>query len=210
MSDLLFPLLLGVGWGTTIMPHHFFSKQVARSGREVRVQHGSQPVTKIKICYYDDGFLSQAPGADPGDGSVAYSDFDTMLGFFNYHGGGFQSFLFQGVNQRERAHYMRQGELQFKGDGGTASFQLVRNRGIWAEAIYWPVNPDGIRERCGAGPRQITALGNGAFQLAAAPAIGALVTADFTFAYRCTFDCEEMEFKLDRWLLERGDAPDHR
>jgi hypothetical protein len=41
----------------------------------------------------------------------------------------------------------------------------------------------------------VVALGNGQFQLSAAPAANALVSADFTFAYRCTFDKEEMDFK---------------
>jgi hypothetical protein len=100
VSDLIFPLLRGVGWGTTITPHHFYGTQVARSGRSVRAQFASQPVMKILVSYSDDGFLSEdKPQPDPA-GNVVYNDFDTMFGFFNYHGAGFQSFLFQGVNLR--------------------------------------------------------------------------------------------------------------
>ncbi len=195
MSDLIFPLLSGVGWGTKLTPHHFFGKQVARSGRSVRAQFASQPVVKFSISYSDQGFLSEDAGNPSDDGSAVYSDFETMLGFFNYHGGGFQSFLFQGVNCRERKQYTREGELQFKGDGATTIFQLVRNLGIWAQSMY---SPQGAPTIYVAGaeldPVDVTALGNGMFQLSAAPANGALVTADFTFAYRCVFDAEEIEF----------------
>jgi hypothetical protein len=188
-----------VGWNSSVAPHHFFSTQTARSGRTVRAQHASQPVTKISISYSDEGFLSEdAPKPAP-DGSAVYNDFDTMYGFFNYHGGGFQSFLFQGVNAREQRKYTRHGERQFVGDGATTVFQLVRNIGIWPESIYWPQNAPAIYV---AGVAQaaanVTALGNGQFQLSAAPAANALVTADFTFAYRCVFDAEEMEFK--EWM----------
>jgi uncharacterized protein (TIGR02217 family) len=189
-------MLLGVGWGTELVPHHYFGKQTARSGRTVRAQWASQPTTKMKIVYSDDGFLSEEKPRPAADGSAVYSDFDTMLGFFNYHGGGFQSFLFQGVNARERRKYTRHGERQFTGDGATTSFQLVRNLGIWAEAIYWPqgaptVYVGGVQQN----PASVTALGNGMYQLAAAPAANVLVTADFSFAYRCVFDAEEISFK---------------
>jgi uncharacterized protein (TIGR02217 family) len=196
VSNLLFPRLIGVGWGTTITPHHFYGQTVARSGRSVRSQFASQPVTKISVSYSDDGWLSEEKPKAAVDGSAVYNDFETMLGFFNYHGGGFQSFLFQGVSDRERGKYRRHGELQFKGDGATAQFQLVRNVGIWAEAIYWPsANPTvyvaGVQQAAG----NVTALGNGMFQLSVAPALNALVSADFTFSYRCVFDKEEMDFK---------------
>jgi uncharacterized protein (TIGR02217 family) len=195
VSDLIFPLLRGVGWNTKLTPHHFFGKQQARSGRTVRAQFSSQPVMKISISYSDQGFLSEDPGQPSDDGTAVYSDFETMLGFFNYHGGGFQSFLFQGVNCRERKQFTRAGELQFTGDSATTTFQLVRNLGIWAQAIYCPQGAPTIYVG-GAqqAPANVTALGNGMFQLSAAPAAGALITADFTFAYRCVFDAEELEF----------------
>ena len=196
MSNLIFPRLRGVGWGTTITPHHFYGTTTARSGRTVRAQFSRHPVTKISISYSDDGYLSEEKPKPAGDGSVAYDDFTTMLGFFNYHGGGFQSFLFQGVNDRERHKYRRHGELQFTGDGATGGFQLVRNVGIWQEAIYWPsANPTVYVAGVQQAAANVTALGNGMFQLSAAPAVGALVTADFVFAYRCVFDKEEMDFK---------------
>ena len=196
MSNLFFPKLRGVGWGASITPHHFFSTTTARSGRTVRALHAQQPVTKISISYSDQGFLDEdAPRASK-DGSAVYSDFDTMFGFFNYHNSGFQSFLFQGVNAHEQRKFTRHGERQFVGDGATAVFQLVRNIGIWAEAVYWPQS---VPEVYVAGalipPANVTALGNGKYQLAAAPALNALVIANFAFAYRCVFDAEEMEFK---------------
>ncbi len=198
MSNLVFPRLLGVGWGTTITPHHFYGSQARRSGRSVRSQFAGQPITKIAISYSDsdDGFLSEDKPQPSKDGSPVYNDFETMYGFFNFHGGGFQSFLFQGVNDRERKKYNRHGERQFVGDGATAQFQLVRNIGIWAEAIYWPsaaptVYVAGVQQPAA----NVVAVGNGMYQLAAAPAANALVTADFTFAYRCVFDKEEMDFK---------------
>lgn len=185
MSDLLFPMLAGVGWNTKVAPHHFFGKQQARSGRTVRAQFAGQPVLKFTVSYSDEGFLADDP-------AVSSTDFETMFGFFNYHGGGFQSFLFQGVNTREQARFTRTAEAQFTGDGATASFQLVRNIGIWQEAVYHPqaaptVYVNGVETA-------VTAQGNGVYLFAAAPAAAALITADFTFAYRCVFDAEEIEF----------------
>jgi len=343
VSNLFFPKLRGVGWGASITPHHFFSKQVARSGRSVRALHAGQPVTKISISYSDEGFLDEVAPKASKDGSAVYNDFETMFGFFNYHNAGFQSFLFQGVNAHEQRRFTRHGERQFVGDGATTTFQLVRNIGIWPEAVYWPQSvpevyvggvsvaagfgnlaanpsfaldlsgwinngfvwwggpghngvagycccPSGSASPCtlasnavpcapgdsfyaeawvfgpgsagyGAvsisfydvngtglyfpasnqvatpgwqlcslnvvapanavsarvvleavgsggnnisfddavlhrtGPGTFSDLGNGQYQLAAAPAQNALVTANFTFAYRCVFDAEEMEFK---------------
>ncbi len=196
MSNLLFPRLRGVGWDSSITPHHFFGKQQARSGRSVRVQFARQPLTKISISYSDQGFLSEDAPKASHDGSPVYNDFETMYGFFNYHGGGFQSFLFQGVNAREQSKFTRRGERQFVGNGENAQFQLVRNIGIWAEAIYWPVAAPIIRVGGVEQPAaNVQALGNGMYQLAAPPAVKALVSADFTFAYRCVFDTDEMEFR---------------
>jgi len=196
VSTLLFPRLKGVGWGTTIAHNHFYTDVIARSGRSVSVQHAAQPVTKITISYSDDGFLDDFKPAPTKDGSVVYSDYITMLGFFNYHGGGAQRFLFQGVSDRERREYSRRGERQFIGDGATKIFQLVRNVGIFAESIYWPmaaptVYVNGVAQAAAS----ITALGNGQYQFAGAPAANAVVTADFVFAYRCKFDAKELSFK---------------
>jgi hypothetical protein len=196
MSNLIFPQLKGVGWGSKLTPQFSNGKQAARSGRSVRAKFRNQPLTKISIVYSGgsggSGYLSdsQPPAAD--DGSVVFSDFETMYGFFCSHGGDFESFLFQGANQDDAKKFARSGELQFVGDGATTDFQLLAHIGIWSQFVYWPQGLP-IVYVSGA-PVAVTALGNGMFRLGAAPAIGAPVTADFVFAFRCIFDAAEIDF----------------
>lgn len=189
MSNLIFPRLRGVGWDTKIAPQWDTGRSPAKSGREVTIQYRSQPRTKITLQFE---FLRDSDPVAADDGSVVYTDFDTMLGFFNQHGGAAQSFYFQGVNGIDLAKYSLIEETIGTGDGATTDFQLQRDVGGWQEFIYYPQGTpvlyvDGVET--GA-----TDQGKGVFRFASAPANGALVTADFTFAYRCRFDEDAIEF----------------
>jgi hypothetical protein len=196
MSDLFFPKLRGVGWGTKITPQFATGKQEARSGRTVRTRFRDQPLTKLSIVYSGgsggSGYLSDQAPPPADDGSVVFSDLDTMFGFFCFHGGGFESFLFHGVNDADSSQFTRNGELQFVGDGARRDFQLIGHRGIWSEAIYWPQGAPVVS--VGGAETAVSALGKGMYRLPAAPAPGTPVMADFVFAYRCTFNTDECVF----------------
>jgi uncharacterized protein (TIGR02217 family) len=204
MSNLLFPKLRGVGWNFHIAPQWSTGIQNARSGRSVRTKFRSQPLLKITISFgtSDDAFLSDKQPKPSADGSAVYSDFETLFGFLNRHGGEHESFLFQGLNAIDLAKFTRLGELIATADGVTTDFQLVRNVGGWLEAVYWPQGPvviyvDGVATAA-------TDLGKGKYRIAA-PTAGQLVTADFTLAYRVRFDADEIDF--NNWMAYFWEAP---
>lgn len=152
---------------------------------------------KLTISYgtTDDGFLSDKPPAPSSDGSPVYSDFETLFGFINLHGGEAESFLFQGLNTIDGAKFVRQGEVIGTGDGATTDFQLVRDIGGWKEYVYWPqgdvvINVAGL-------PVSATDLGKGVYRITA-PTAGQVVSADFTFAYRVKVDADDIDF--NNWM----------
>jgi uncharacterized protein (TIGR02217 family) len=211
MSNLRFPQLRGVAWNIHLAPQWKTGRQESRSGREVATRFRVQPRMKITLSYGtgDDGFLSDRQPKPADDGSVVYSDFDTMFGFLNMHGGEHDTFLFQGVNAIDLKKYVRTGESIGTGDGATTDFQLQRDLGGWKETVYWVLNTpvfyiDGIP----VDPANVTDLGHGKYRLSAAPANGALITADFTFAHRCRFDADEIDFaNWSAYFWECGTVP---
>lgn len=191
MSDLIFPQLRGVAWGTTLTPQWKTTRSPKDSGRSVRIKRRRQPLTKLNIQYE---FLRDGAAVPSDDGSVVYSDFETMLGFFNLHGGAFESFLFQGVNAREKAKYTVAGQLVGTSDGVQAHWQLVRNVGGFLEEIYCPIGTPKFYDN-GEEIEDVYVVGEGNGKYTIGPlAEGHELTADFTFAYRCTFDEDEVEF----------------
>lgn len=193
MSNLLFPRLRGVAWNMHLAAQWAAGKQTARSGREVTTRYRSQPRMKITLSYgqTDDGFLSDKQPAPSDDGSAVYSDFKTLFGFLNQHGGEAESFLFQGVNAIDRAEFTRQAEFLATGDGIQTDFQLVRDVGGWKEKIVYPQGDIVIYVNGTA--VAATDLGRGLYRIAA-PGAGQTVTGDFTFAYRVNFDADEVDF----------------
>jgi uncharacterized protein (TIGR02217 family) len=193
MTNLVFPRLRGVEWGTRFIPTWKTDLQEARSGRDTTARRWLNPRYRVELTY--EFFGEQQPAAAD-DGSAVFSDLDTIMGFFNLMAGQADTFLYQGVNDIDAARFVVQGQPIATGNGVTTDFQLVRSVGPATEWVQNPMAPPTFYSG-GAeiDPSAITDLGKGKYRLAPAPANGAPVMADFTWAFRCRFNADEVEFE---------------
>lgn len=122
MSNVLFPTFRGLTWNVIKQPTFQTIIQTGASGREVRVTKRVNPIWEFEFTYsiLDDTFI---------DGS-GYSELRDLMGFFMQRQGAFDSFLYNDPTDNSVT-----GQLIATGDGSTASFQLVRNFGGFAEAM---------------------------------------------------------------------------
>lgn len=119
MSQALFPNLIGLGWDVVRTPTWSTNVQRTVSGREVRTSYYAAPIYKYSLGY---NVLRQG---------AAFLEWQTLMGFYNARGGGYDSFLFDDPND-DTVTAMAFGT----GDGVTTAFQLKRTLGGFAEPIY--------------------------------------------------------------------------
>jgi uncharacterized protein (TIGR02217 family) len=208
MSDPIFPKLRGIKWGTRLTPKFKTTRLTSMSGSETSFANQQQPRWGINLEYE---FLSEKQPPPPNEETddPVYSDLETMLGFFCARLGANGTFLFNGVNDIDAKRFAVTDQKLGTGDGAITDFQLVRSIGEFLEVIQ---NPFGVPTFCvneaevDAG--DVTDLGNGKFRLAAAPAVDAMVTADFNFAYLCKFDDDQIELaNFMAYFWECGSIP---
>lgn len=167
MSNAVFPGLIGETYPVT--RRSVFSTRVQRSvsGREVRIADYPYPIWEWTLPF---DYLS-------------VSDRATLVGFIAARQGSYESFLFSDASDNSVT-----GEAIGTGDGSTTAFQLVRSLGDLVEPILAPhilsaVYLNGISEASGWSVDSDT----GILTFTTAPAVGAAISADFTFRFRCRF-----------------------
>jgi uncharacterized protein (TIGR02217 family) len=193
MSNLLFPKIKGLGWSVVINPTFSTDIQQALSAREVRIQNFVNPVWEFTLTYE---YLLNDPRTRDENGNTPL---ETLAGFFLARGGQFDTFLLNLsdlTGRQEDSVYSGQPCLNmttlntYFGDGSTASFQLTRNLGGFAEACQNPANQSALVYVGGVAKTQGVdyTISNGVVLFAGPPGAGVPVTADFTFLYRVRFD----------------------
>jgi uncharacterized protein (TIGR02217 family) len=166
----------------------------AASGRETGVSWREMPTYEFEIDFeYLDG----------NNYTTGQSDFDKLYGLFQErHGNLLPFYLNLSQLTLKTADYAVTGQTIGTGDGSTINFQLCRTVGTYLEPLQVP-DPDadpptiyvaGVKKTA---TTDYTLLTKGIIQFVAAPASGALITADIDFVYCCRFDAEEQEF--DQW-----------
>lgn len=188
MSTSIFPTLAGLGWSVTRREMWKTRTQEAISGKETRIADWSYPRHQWTLGF---DFLRQ--GALSG---ASYAEFVELAGFFDLRQGSFDSFLYADADDNAVA-----GQGLGSGDGTTTRFQLVRGFGGFVEPILAPnavsaVYLGGVAQS----PSGYTVNGwgtsaPGTLAFTAAPAIGAVVTADFSFFFPCRFAADQMDFE---------------
>jgi uncharacterized protein (TIGR02217 family) len=168
MTLPLFPALPGIGWSSFKRP--IFSTRVAThlSGREVRAVEYVYPLYEFELTIE----LLRA-GAE--------QELQTLLGFFLACQGQFAPFRYLDPGDHSAA-----GQSLGLGDGVTNTFTGLRDLGGWIEPVGTIESVQALYLNGVAQSGGWSVAGN-AIVFATAPAAGARISADFTFAYLCRF-----------------------
>jgi uncharacterized protein (TIGR02217 family) len=190
MSNVVFPVLPGLGWSVTKTPHWSTVIQKAVSGKELRAALMSYPLYRIALTYE----VLRA--------GAAYAELQTLIGFFNNRQGAFDSFLYDDTSDNTvTAHSFGTG------NGSTTAFQLVRALGGNTEPVMnLNSNPSIYVAGALKTPTTDYTLNNGMVTFAAAPANGAALTWTGGYYYRCRFlqDSADFEnFLYQLWTLKK-------
>jgi len=191
------PILPGLSWSRHKKPG--FSTRVAAhvSGREVRVALMSYPLYEFEAAYGGLTSLSSPTAASAGLGA---SSLQSLMGFFLQLQGQFGTFLYTDPDDNSVT-----AQAFATGDGATTSFTMMRSLGGFLEPVGWvtgivAVYLDGTPQSSG---HTFTAPNTLAFS--SAPGFGAVVSADFSYAFNCRFLDDQMdfeEFMSNLWKLE--------
>jgi uncharacterized protein (TIGR02217 family) len=174
MSTAVFPTLSGLGWDVVRTPIWSTQVQTNVSGKESAVGYWSYPRWQWELTY---NYLRCGP-----INGTTYSEFQSLVGFYNARRGRMDSFLYQDADDNAVT-----GQQIGVGNGSTV-FQLARSFGGFAEPIFAPllvsnIYVNGVNK---AGHWTVSNWGSatpGVVTLDAAPAAGQPVTADFSYYF---------------------------
>lgn len=196
---LIFPTLPGLAWSVTKTPTFQTRIQRAASGRELRALDYPYPLWQFALVY---DFLRDDPVA-------GHDELKTLMGFFMLCQGAFGTFLFQ-----DPSDFQVIGQQIGTGDASTTVFQLQRAIGaalpdggffepIVAPNVVNAVYLDGITQDAAS---YVVDPDTGSVTFNIAPGGGLIITADFTYYFRCRFvddryDFENFMYRL--WQLKK-------
>jgi len=186
MSNAVYPALPGLTFGVqrSIIPPPV-QVRTTPSRREFRARDATLPLYGYSLVYE---FLRS---------NAAWSELQTLVGFYNLRGGPFDTFLF--TDPDDSAATLA---LFGTGDGATVAFQLLRSFGGFAEAVN---DVNGAPSIYKAGTLQssgYTISATGLVTFSTAPTTGQLLTWSGAFYRRCRFKGEQLDttkFMQDLW-----------
>lgn len=166
MSNQHFPVLPGLKFPVGKEPMWETSKFPTAAGREYRSSYWTYPKWLITLEFE---FIQRST-----------SDYGALVGFFNYHGGDRETFLYDDPDDNTVT------AASFGlGDGTTTQFALTHAIGAFSEPVGY-ATPSQITVN--ASPTSAyTLLSNRMVQFTAPPASGAVLAWSGTFAYRTRF-----------------------
>jgi len=196
---LVFPALPGLAWSVTKSPTFQTRIQRAASGRELRALDYPYPLWQFTLVF---DLLRDNPAA-------GYDELRTLMGFFMLCQGAFGTFLFRDPSDDRVA-----GQQIGVGNASTTVFQLRRAMGTTLPG-------DGFQEPILA-PNVVSAVylngitqsqasysvdpNTGLVTFVTAPASGLIISADFSYYFRCRFveDSYVFEnFMFQLWQLKK-------
>lgn len=192
-----FPALPGLAWSVTKEPAWKTRIQKSVSGRERRAQDQALPLWTWTLTF---NFLRDQE-------ALGYNELRELMGFHAQQQGAFLPFLYTDPTDNAVT-----GQVLGTGNGSQTQFQLVRTLdaalpgGGYAEPI---TNPTAVSAVYANG---VQTSGNtfnfttGILTCAAAPANGAVVTADFTYAFQVRFADDSASFEnflFQLWRLKQ-------
>jgi uncharacterized protein (TIGR02217 family) len=196
---LVFPTLPGLTWSVTKTPTFQTRIQRAASGRELRALDYPYPLWQFALVY---DFLRDNPEA-------GYDELRTLIGFFMLCQGAFGTFLFQDPSDCQVV-----GQQIGIGNASTAVFQLQRAMGatlpgggflepVVAPNVVAAIYFDGITQN----PATYNVdPDDGRVTFSSAPGSGLIISADFTYYFRCRFTDDKYDFDnfmYQLWQLKK-------
>ena len=179
-----FPTLAGQGWSVHKRPT--FSTRVAShvSGREVRGALYAATLYEFELTF--DALASTPTTALSGLGPTSMQ---ALLGFYLQCQGQLATFLYV-----DPTDSLAIGQVIATGDGTTASFTLVRTLGAFTEPVSYVTQVHAVYVN-GAAQSGYSLAAPNVVAFAAAPSAGAIVSADFTYAFLCRFLDDQQDFE---------------
>ena len=200
MADIgIFPSLPGLAWSVTKTPTFQTRIQRAVSGRELRALDYPYPLWQFTLVF---DLLRDNPTA-------GYDELRTLMGFFMLCQGAYGTFLFE-----DPSDYRVTGQQIGIGNASTTVFQLQRAMGAtlpgggFLEPIVAPnvvnaVYLDGITQNSGT---YSVDPSTGLVTFSIAPASGLIITADYSYYFRCRFTDDSYPFEnfmFQLWQLKK-------
>jgi uncharacterized protein (TIGR02217 family) len=197
---LIFPALPGLAWNVTKTPTFQTRIQRAVSGRELRALDYPYPLWQFALVY---DFLRDNPAA-------GYDELRSLLGFFMLCQGAFGTFLFQDPSDWKVA-----GQEIGAGNASTTVFQLQRAMGaaLSGGGFFEPITAPNLASERDlpqwnyARPDELQRRSHkGLVTFETAPGSGLIITADFTYYFRCRFTEDKYDFEnfmLRLWQLKK-------
>lgn len=179
MSNAIFPTFPGLQYDRKRIPKWSTLVQTSVSGKETRIALWSYPRYTYSVSF---DLLRSA---------AAFTELQTLMGFFNLRQGSFDTWLFDDPEDDSVT-----AQWIGVGDGHTLSFQLVRSYGAWTDPIkdvqvMSNVYLAGVNQTSG------WSVGStGLLTFTTAPGSGVAITATFSYYWRCRFLADEYEFNL--------------
>ena len=185
---LIFPTLPGLAWNVTKTPTFQTRIQRAASGRELRALDYPYPLWQFALVY---DFLRDNPAA-------GYDELRTLVGFFMLCQGAFGTFLFEDPSDSQVT-----GQQIGIGNASTTVFQLQRAMGTTPPGggFFEPIQaPNFVRAVYLNGITQNPTTYSvdpttGLVTFSTAPGSGMIITADFTYYFRCRFTDDKYDFE---------------
>ncbi len=185
---MIFPELPGLSWSVTKSPTFQTRVQRAASGRELRALDYPYPLWQFTLSF---AFLRDNPEA-------GLDEFRTLLGFYLSTQGAYGTFLFQDPSDQWIAD-----QYLGIGDSSRYTFQLQRTIGTslpgggFVEPIVAPNSIDAIyfdgivqnEESYSVDPS------TGLMSFSTPPGTGLVITADFSYWFRCRFTDDSYNFE---------------
>jgi len=196
---LIFPALPGLAWSVTKSPTFQTRIQRAVSGRELRALDYPYPLWQFTLVF---DFLRDNPAA-------GFDELRTLMGFFMLCQGAFGTFLFQDPSDDRVS-----GQQIGTGDTLRTVFQLQRTMGetfpgggflepILAPNVVSAVYFNGIiQDPAGYSVDSMTGL----VTFNTAPGSGLIITADYSYYFRCRFVDDSYAFEnfmFRLWQLKK-------
>ena len=196
---LIFPALPGLAWSVTKSPTFQTRIQRAVSGRELRALDYPYPLWQFTLVF---DFLRD-------NAAAGYDELRTLMGFFMLCQGAFGTFLFQDPSDDRVS-----GQQIGTGDTLKTAFQLQRTMGktlpgggflepIIAPNVVNAVYFNGIvQDPAGYSVDSMTGLVT--FNIA--PGSGLIITADYSYYFRCRFIDDSYAFEnfmFRLWQLKK-------
>ena len=193
---LIFPTLPGLAWSVTKSPTFQTRIQRAVSGRELRALDYPFPLWQFTLVF---DLLRDKPAA-------GYDELRTLMGFYMLCQGAFGTFLFPDPSDDRVT-----GQQIGTGDATTTVFQLRRTMGAELPGGGFPepiVAPNVVEAIYLDGIVQDSAdysvdPSTGLVTFTMAPHSGLIVTADYSYYFRCRFIDDSYAFENFMYQLWR-------